>query len=103
MADRKPGRPKGTPKTGGRKAGTPNKVTREVRELAQQLVQDPRYRSKLRVRLVTGKAAPAVETMLWHYAYGKPADRHELTGKDGEPLSCTFTIESNGNGDSDDD
>lgn len=25
-------RPKGLPKTGGRKAGTPNRITREVRE-----------------------------------------------------------------------
>ena len=28
-------RQKGTPKTGGRKVGTPNRVTRDIRELAQ--------------------------------------------------------------------
>jgi hypothetical protein len=30
------GRPKGTPKTGGREAGTPNKATADVRALAQE-------------------------------------------------------------------
>ncbi len=31
-------RPKGTPKTGGRKKGTPNKTTAEIKELVAQLV-----------------------------------------------------------------
>jgi hypothetical protein len=30
------GRPKGTPKTGGRKAGTPNKTASDIKELAQK-------------------------------------------------------------------
>jgi hypothetical protein len=30
------GRPKGLPKSGGRKAGTPNKATAEIKTLAQQ-------------------------------------------------------------------
>lgn len=33
-------RAKGTPKTGGRQAGTPNKVTRDVKELAQTYVEE---------------------------------------------------------------
>jgi hypothetical protein len=36
MAGRKPG----TPKTGGRKAGTPNKVNAEFRETVRQLLED---------------------------------------------------------------
>lgn len=35
-------RPKGTPKTGGRKAGTPNKVTQDAREWLTQLVEGNR-------------------------------------------------------------
>lgn len=35
-------RPKGIPKTGGRKAGTPNKVTQDVREWLTQLVEGSR-------------------------------------------------------------
>ena len=34
----KRGRKPGGPKTGGRKAGTPNKATREIKELAMQFV-----------------------------------------------------------------
>ena len=33
------GRPKGTPKTGGRTAGTPNKATREFRETINKLLE----------------------------------------------------------------
>ncbi len=33
------GRPKGTPKTGGRSAGTPNKATREFRETINKLLE----------------------------------------------------------------
>lgn len=32
------GRPKGTPKTGGRKRGTPNKVTQDLREWVSSLI-----------------------------------------------------------------
>lgn len=34
------GRPKGTPKTGGRVAGTPNRVTQEFRETVTLLLED---------------------------------------------------------------
>lgn len=34
------GRPKGTPKTGGRVAGTPNRVTQEFRETVTRLLED---------------------------------------------------------------
>lgn len=36
------GRPKGQTKTGGRQAGTPNKVTKNLREWINQLVDDNR-------------------------------------------------------------
>ena len=65
---------KGNPKTGGRQKGGRNKVTLEGREFAKRLTADPKYRAKLRERLKEGKIAPAVESMLWHYAYGKPKE-----------------------------
>ena len=34
------GKPKGSPKTGGRQPGTPNKVTKEFRETIKQLLDD---------------------------------------------------------------
>lgn len=67
-------------KTGGREKGTPNKTTLEVREAASELIDDPAYRKNLAKRLKAGKAAPAVEALMWHYAKGKPVERHEVGG-----------------------
>lgn len=68
---------------GGRTKGVPNKVTAEVRDLARKLVDDTAYLGRLKTRLQGGRCAPAVETMLWHYAYGKPKETIEHQGPDG--------------------
>ena len=65
-------------KTGGRRPGSANKVTLEIRETARLLVEDQAYRAELAKRLVEGKAAH-METLLFHYAYGKPKEG-EVTG-----------------------
>ena len=76
MANRKTakrvGRPKGSPKTGGRKKGTPNKVTTEVGQFFR--AESEAYRQNLTRRLEEGKVAPAVEALAFHYAYGKPKE-----------------------------
>lgn len=36
------GRPRGTPKTGGRKKGTPNKITSSLKEFIRNLINDNR-------------------------------------------------------------
>jgi hypothetical protein len=64
----------GKPKTGGRKKGTPNKATREIREVAVGLLEDPDYQRRLRTRLLGGKLPPQIESLLFHYAYGKPRE-----------------------------
>lgn len=63
----------------GRPKGTPNKVTAEARAAASELVDDPRYRARLLRDLRQRRVAPAVETMLWYYAKGKPKERVEHT------------------------
>jgi hypothetical protein len=75
-----PRRKKGTPKTGGRKKGTPNKATVEAKIAASEIVDDPKYRKKLLTKARKGTLPPAVECMLWHYAKGKPKDSVELSG-----------------------
>lgn len=78
MATRnKPGRKKGTPKTGGRTRGTPNKVTREAKALCNAIVDDPNYLKALKERMIEGKAG-AMEPIAWYYAKGKPKERLEL-------------------------
>lgn len=49
----KPGQ-SGNPR--GRAPGTRNKVTREAREAAERLVDDPEYREALRARMIDGTA-----------------------------------------------
>jgi hypothetical protein len=62
----------------GRRPGTLNKATREVRELARRLVEDPEYQESVQQRLKDGLAGP-LEPLLWHYAYGKPKEVVDLT------------------------
>jgi hypothetical protein len=68
---RRPGRPKGHPKTGGRKAGTPNRVTLEARAAAAEIVDSPTYRRRLLARAKADKLGP-MEVWLWRYAKGEP-------------------------------
>ena len=67
-------------KTGGRRKGTSNKVTAEAKAVCAAIVDDPTYRKKLIVRAKAGELAPAIEAMLWHYAYGKPKEQVEHAG-----------------------
>ena len=59
----------------------PNKATTEIRELARSIVKDDGYPQKLRARVEAGKA-PHMETLLFHYAFGKPKDWVDLGEED---------------------
>jgi hypothetical protein len=52
-------------------------VTQDVRELARQFVEDADYRVSLKMRLKRG-TAPHMETLLHHYAYGKPKETLDI-------------------------
>ena len=65
-------------KTGGRRKGTANKVTVEVRQFAQKLLTDPVYEARLKERLFAGELAPHLEGLLWAYGWGKPKDTIDL-------------------------
>jgi hypothetical protein len=62
----------------GRPKGVPNKVTAEARDLAQQLLGEKTYTERFKARLLAGELPPALEAMIWHYAYGKPIERLEV-------------------------
>ena len=57
----------------GRKKGVPNKATQDVREFAQKFIDDQEYRDSLKRRILRGDATH-METLIWHYRFGKPKD-----------------------------
>jgi hypothetical protein len=55
-----------------------NRITREARLAAAQIVDDPDYRAMMLERAKKGLLHPGVEMMLWYYRYGKPKDVFEI-------------------------
>jgi hypothetical protein len=51
-----------------------NERSKGAEALARSIIEDDRYQGKLLVRAQTGDLAPAVEAMLWAYAFGKPME-----------------------------
>ena len=95
------GRPKGTPKTGGRTAGTPNKATREFRETINKLLEGNADNVAKWLAIVaegdlereikpdTGKALDLL-AKLAEFAAPKLA-RTELVGAEGGPVQVQET------------
>jgi hypothetical protein len=61
------------PPGAGRKKGVSARQA-GITEFAQSIVEDPEYKKNLVVRAKGGTLAPGMETMLFHYAYGKPVE-----------------------------
>lgn len=76
-------RTKGTPKTGGRKAGTPNKATRDVKDLAQSYVPESieGLADVARDKSNPPSARVAAYRELLDRACGKPMQGVALTGE----------------------
>lgn len=85
---RRPGPAKGTPRPSGsgRKPGTPNRITKDVREAAQK------HGSKALKKLVDlmsdkdPRVSLAATREILDRAYGRPVSPQEISGKDGAPL-----------------
>jgi hypothetical protein len=72
--------PKGTrPPNSGRKKGTPNRITVEVRQLVSELVTDRAYQQKLRSDFRRRKVHPTIEALIWTYHLGKPRQTIDVT------------------------
>ena len=71
--------PKGVKKgKSGRKKGTPNKYGHkwkaDAKALCRDLLSSEKYQRGFERRLEAGTLPPALETLIWHYAQGKPAE-----------------------------
>ena len=83
---RAPGRPRGYPKTGGRKRGSKNRRTKEVEEALRPLVPKAKRRLKALMDAGDEKVAYSACMGVLSYVFGKPIDRKEIGGPDGAPL-----------------
>ena len=64
----------------GRKPGTPNRVSVEVRQLVAELVNDAAYQQKLRAAFRSRKLHPTIESLVWAYFLGKPTQPLQVSG-----------------------
>lgn len=89
---RKGGRPKGLPKTGGRVAGTPNKVTAPLREVAREYTQDAilTLAEIMRDTEQPGPARVSAANALLDRGYGKPST--VIGDEDGNPAELVHRI-----------
>ena len=76
-----PPHPRGTPRTpgSGRKRGTQNRKTVELRQLMGALAGDVDYQKKLRHAFVKRRLHPATEMRVWEYVAGKPKEQIEMS------------------------
>ncbi|MET5577938.1 hypothetical protein, partial [Klebsiella aerogenes] len=91
---KQPGRPAGTPKTGGRQKGTPNKVTADVKAIAQAYGEEA---VKALVKILRDGEAPAAAKVsaakeIMDRAYGKATQPMEHSGSGGGPIEHNHNV-----------
>ena len=82
---------KGQPRspTAGRRLGTPNKSTQEVGQFCREVLETEEFQRKWRhyfTKTPLHLMEPKLLTLAFHYAYGRPRERVELSGVDGDTL-----------------
>lgn len=80
---------------GGRKRGAKNKIPRSFKRVAEEFFKEvhsehPDLLSTAVLRGLKSRPATAIRYVeLWmHYAFGRPVERLEHTGKDGKPIQA---------------
>ncbi len=85
-----PGKPKGLPKTGGRRKGTKNRRTVEVEAVLRPLVPAAKRRLKALMESEDDKVAYSAAMGILSYVYGRPIDRQQVSGApNGEPIALS--------------
>ena len=82
---------KGQPRspTAGRRLGTPNKSTQEVGQFCREVLETEEFQRKWRhyfTKTPLHLMEPKLLTLAFHYAYGRPRERVELSGVEGDTL-----------------
>lgn len=83
-------------KTGGRTAGTPNRVTAPIADVLTLLGTDEKgvdmHAKRLHELTFSDDEHVSIKALnvVMAYRHGKPTEHHELTGKDGGPVTVKF-------------
>ncbi len=80
----------GTPKTGGRKAGTPNKVTGALREFVVSLLDENRERVAADMKKVSAKDRLQIFERLLSYVIPRRAENEVQVGFDPSKVEIEF-------------
>lgn len=65
----------------------------EAQKFARRLVESEKYRLKLQEDLDKREVAPAIESMLWAYAFGRPIEQVQLSITAGQEDLSTLSVE----------
>jgi len=63
-----------------------------LRDFCRGVLNSPEYRQSLVHRILLGELPSAIEQMFYYYAGGKPADRVEHTGANGQPIEIVREV-----------
>lgn len=88
------GRTKGTPKTGGRTAGTPNKVTADLREWISCIIDDGREQFIKDLETLDPMDRIKIYTSLLNYVLPKQAPVSTDPEKNKETTNFTIIVQS---------
>lgn len=76
------------------KGGTTAHQRHVAQDFCRKLVEDKKYQEQLRISLVARTCAPAIEMMVWAYAYGRPTEHIDLNKNTNEgDLSAMSLLE----------
>ncbi len=65
----------------GRRAGTPNKITKPVKDFFQEIIEGDAWQNNAKLRLEAGKAGRLEEVAVYYAAGGKPKETKEVESK----------------------
>lgn len=66
--------------------------TLTIKDFCKGVLASREYRQSILDRITLGSLPPAVECRMYDYAYGKPPERVEHTGADGEPIKTITEV-----------
>lgn len=81
------------PGQSGNPGGRPSTRRKELNELLEQVFTNPKRKAVLEKLIADAESGNhEARTLLLAYTYGKPVERKEISGPDGEPLKAYVSV-----------